>query len=158
MKRFFLFLFSLMHLLAWSQPYPFQDETLPRHERIMDLLGRLTLEEKSDLMQATSHGFLVWAFLSIFMATKHYTESSVLDVLRYSHRPLPSVLHGIPNLSTAWLQPSAMRPVDDGMSWNTGTYRKTSLAISSPFGVLLSIWRVIPVGGVRLKHTAKILT
>lgn len=56
MKRYLLFLFALMPIVAWAQPYPFQDEALPRHERIMDLLGRLTLEEKSDLMQATSHG------------------------------------------------------------------------------------------------------
>ena len=56
MRRFLLFLFSFMPFTVWAQPYPFQDETLPRRERVMDLLGRLTLEEKSDLMQATSHG------------------------------------------------------------------------------------------------------
>lgn len=56
MKRYLLFFFALMPIVAWAQPYPFQDEALSRHERVMDLLGRLTIEEKSDLMQATSHG------------------------------------------------------------------------------------------------------
>ncbi|MBQ8424159.1 MAG: glycoside hydrolase family 3 C-terminal domain-containing protein [Coprobacter sp.] len=39
-----------------AQNYPFQDESLSRHERVMDIINRLTIEEKSSLMQATSHG------------------------------------------------------------------------------------------------------
>ncbi len=59
MKKILVIILSsvcLHAMKAQHEVYPFQNENLSRHERIMDLLGRLTLEEKSDLMQATSHG------------------------------------------------------------------------------------------------------
>lgn len=37
-----------------AQTYPFRDETLPIESRVEDLLGRLTLDEKIDLLRATS--------------------------------------------------------------------------------------------------------
>ena len=47
---------ALAVALPAGAQHPYQDERLPQHERIMDLLSRLTLDEKSDLMQATSFG------------------------------------------------------------------------------------------------------
>ena len=37
-------------LLSFAQEYPFQDPSLPAHDRAVDLMNRLTLEEKSQLM------------------------------------------------------------------------------------------------------------
>lgn len=37
-------------------PVPYLDERLPTHERVMDLLSRLTVEEKISLLRATSPG------------------------------------------------------------------------------------------------------
>ena len=37
-------------LLSFAQEYPFQDPSQPAHDRAVDLMNRLTLEEKSQLM------------------------------------------------------------------------------------------------------------
>ena len=39
-----------------QEEMPFRDENLPAHERVMDLLSRLTIEEKISLLYATSQG------------------------------------------------------------------------------------------------------
>ena len=41
---------------AWAQNDPWRDENLPIETRVEDLLGRLTLDEKIDLLRATSPG------------------------------------------------------------------------------------------------------
>ena len=45
-----LTLFAALPLLTFAQEYPFQDPSLPAHDRAVDLMNRLTLEEKSQLM------------------------------------------------------------------------------------------------------------
>ncbi len=134
MRRFLLFLFSFMPFTVWAQPYPFQDETLPRRERVMDLLGRLTLEEKSDLMQATSHGI------------------PRLGIPKYFHGN--EALHGVvrPGRFTVFPQAIAL-----GATWNPDLVCRVATAISdeargrwnelgqgrlqnSPFSDLLTFW------------------
>lgn len=107
MRRFLLFLFSFMPFTVWAQPYPFQDETLPRRERVMDLLGRLTLEEKSDLMQATSHGI------------------PRLGIPKYFHGN--EALHGVvrPGRFTVFPQAIAL-----GATWNPDLVCRVATAIS----------------------------
>ena len=41
---------------AWAQNEPWRDESLSVETRVEDLLGRLTLDEKIDLLRATSPG------------------------------------------------------------------------------------------------------
>ncbi len=59
--KFICFLFVFFHLLlflpgkAWSQEL-FRNPDAPQHDRIMDLLSRLTVEEKISLLRATSPG------------------------------------------------------------------------------------------------------
>ena len=40
----------------YAQEYPFQDPSLPREERVEDLLSRLTVQEKIGLMMNGSKG------------------------------------------------------------------------------------------------------
>ena len=49
-KRAALSLLAALPLLSIAQEYPFQDPSLPAHDRAVDLMNRLTLEEKSQLM------------------------------------------------------------------------------------------------------------
>ena len=59
--KFICFLFVFFHLLlflpgkAWSQEL-FRNPDAPQHDRIMDLLSHLTVEEKISLLRATSPG------------------------------------------------------------------------------------------------------
>ena len=165
-----------MPIMALAQPYPFQDEALPRHERVMDLLGRLTLEEKSDLMQATSHGVPRLGIpkyfhgnealhgvvrpgrFTVFPQAIGLAASWDPDLSPSSPKPLPSVLHGIPNSSNVWQQPSAMRLVVDGTNWAKDACRTASSAIFSPSGAQRSTWRVTLDGGALPRPMARILT
>lgn len=52
----FLCIAAAFTLNAQSPEYPFRDSNLPKEQRIDDLLGRLTLEEKIAMMQNSSKG------------------------------------------------------------------------------------------------------
>ena len=61
MKRLYLFALAKLLLLtlsaeAWAQNEIWRDESLPVDTRVDDLLGRLTIDEKIDLLRATSPG------------------------------------------------------------------------------------------------------
>ena len=49
-KNVALSFLAAIPLLSFAQEYPFQDPSLPAHDRAVDLMNRLTLEEKSQLM------------------------------------------------------------------------------------------------------------
>ena len=49
-KRLALSFLATIPLLSFAQEYPFQDSSLPAYDRAVDLMNRLTLEEKSQLM------------------------------------------------------------------------------------------------------------
>ena len=85
----------------------YQDECLPQHERIMDLLSRLTLDEKSDLMQATSFGV------------------PRLGIAKYFHGN--EALHGVirPGRFTVFPQAIAL-----ASTWNPDLIERISTAIS----------------------------
>ncbi|MCQ2299447.1 MAG: glycoside hydrolase family 3 C-terminal domain-containing protein [Bacteroidales bacterium] len=50
MKRILFLLFAAIFSTSFAQNYPFQNTTLPINQRVEDLLGRLTLDEKLSLM------------------------------------------------------------------------------------------------------------
>lgn len=52
----------------------YKNENAPVHERVMDLISRLTVEEKISLLRATSPGIPVWVSISTIMAMKHCME------------------------------------------------------------------------------------
>ena len=55
MKRFLLFtIFMMASFLAYSQTYPYQDASLSPEDRARDLLGRLSTQQKIDLMNYES--------------------------------------------------------------------------------------------------------
>lgn len=49
-----LFVFSAGSLMAQTNPYPFRNPDLPLEQRVNDLISRLTLEEKAQLMKHTA--------------------------------------------------------------------------------------------------------
>lgn len=61
----------------------YKDEKAPMHERIMDLLSRLTVEEKSACCVQPLRVFLVWIFPNITTVTKRFTEWFVRDALLF---------------------------------------------------------------------------
>ncbi len=66
----------------------YKDEKAPMHERIMDLLSRLTVEEKISLLRATSPGI------------------SRLDIPKYYHGN--EALHGVVRPGTLYRFPQAI--------------------------------------------------
>ena len=61
----------------------YKDEKAPMHERIMDLLSRLTVEEKSACCVPPLREFPVWIFLSITTVTRRFTEWFDRDALPF---------------------------------------------------------------------------
>ena len=49
-----VFLALQVSLSVWAQDMPFRNESLPIEQRVDDLLGRMTVTEKIDLLRATS--------------------------------------------------------------------------------------------------------
>ena len=98
---------ALAVALPAGAQHPYQDECLPQHERIMDLLSRLTLDEKSDLMQATSFGV------------------PRLGIAKYFHGN--EALHGVirPGRFTVFPQAIAL-----ASTWNPDLIERISTAIS----------------------------
>lgn len=114
----------------------YKNEKAPIHERIMDLLSRLTVEEKISLLRATSPGI------------------SRLDIPKYYHGN--EALHGVvrpgrftvfpqaiglaatwnPVLQNKWLLLFLMRRVPVGMNWIKDVNKIVSSVIYSLSGLL----------------------
>ena len=59
MNRFYSVVLAFVAIVAisstsYAQRLPYQDESLSISQRVEDLLGRLTVDEKIDLLRATS--------------------------------------------------------------------------------------------------------
>lgn len=61
---------SLGGLTAQTYDYPFRNPDLPLDVRVQDIISRLTLEEKVQLMKHAPRLFPVWVFLLITGGTK----------------------------------------------------------------------------------------
>lgn len=99
MKRYKKILLTVLSVMSCSFIHAqelYKNENAPVHERVMDLISRLTVEEKISLLRATSPPvFPVWALINTIMGMKRYMELSVPDVLPYFHKPSDWQLPGI---------------------------------------------------------------
>ena len=102
----FLFLF-LVPLSIIKAQEPFRNPNVPQHERIMDLLSRLTVEEKISLLRASSPGI------------------PRLDIPKYYHGN--EALHGVvrPGRFTVFPQAIGMASM-----WNPELHYQIATAIS----------------------------
>ena len=112
-KIVFTGLFALIACAGVAQAQElYKDEKAPMHERIMDLLSRLTVEEKISLLRATSPGI------------------PRLDIPKYYHGN--EALHGVVrpgtrNCNCRWLRLFLMRHVPVGTNWIRDGNKKASL-------------------------------
>jgi len=86
---------------------PFRDENLPTHDRVMDLLSRLTVEEKISLLYATSPGI------------------PRLQIPKYYHGN--EALHGVVRPGRFTVVPQA---IGLASMWNPALHQKVATAIS----------------------------
>lgn len=93
--------------LANAQKLPYQDETLPIEKRVDDLLGRMTLDEKIDLMRATS------------------PANERLGIAKYYHGN--EALHGVVRPGNFTVFPQA---IGLAASWDPDLLYKVTTAIS----------------------------
>lgn len=113
MKNIFLTLSLAIGLLlpcnlyAQSQ-YPFQDTTLSTEERVNDLIGRMTLEEKIDLLAGYNDFYL------------HPCERLGIPAFKLADGPLGVASWGLFGRATAF--PSALSLA---ASWNKNLAEKT---------------------------------
>ena len=93
--------------LANAQKLPYQDETLPIEKRVDDLLGRMTVDEKIDLMRATS------------------PANERLGIAKYYHGN--EALHGVVRPGNFTVFPQA---IGLAASWDPDLLYKVTTAIS----------------------------
>lgn len=93
--------------LANAQKLPYQDETLPIDKRVDDLLGRMTVDEKIDLMRATS------------------PANERLGIAKYYHGN--EALHGVVRPGNFTVFPQA---IGLAASWDPDLLYKVTTAIS----------------------------
>ena len=93
--------------LANAQKLPYQDETLPIEKRVDDLLGRMTVDEKIDLMRATS------------------PANERLGIAKYYHGN--EALHGVVRPGSFTVFPQA---IGLAASWDPDLLYKVTTAIS----------------------------
>ncbi len=111
MKKIITSVICFLFLLIRSTPVqalePYQNESAPMHDRIMDLLSRMTVEEKISLLRATSPGI------------------PRLDINRYYHGN--EALHGVVRPGNFTVFPQAI-----GMAamWNPDLHYQIASAIS----------------------------
>lgn len=111
-KIVFTGLFALIACAGVAQAQElYKDEKAPMHERIMDLLSRLTVEEKSACCVQPLRVFLVWIFPNITTVTKRFTEWFVRDALPFSRRLSDWRQPGTRNCNCRWLRLFLMRHV-----------------------------------------------
>lgn len=68
-----LFFCNLIPLQAKDYDYPFQDPSLPVEERVEDLISRLTLSEKVQMMKHQSPAVERLGYLPTIGGTRHCT-------------------------------------------------------------------------------------
>ena len=106
----------------------YKDGTAPVHDRVMDLLSRLTVEEKIRLLRATSPGIPRLGIPKYYHGNEACTGLYVRDASPCFRRPSDWLLHGIHGCSCKWQRLYRMRPARAGTSWNRGATRNTSSA------------------------------
>lgn len=109
-KKLLLFVLVLGVVLTSVQAQeemPFRNENLPTHERVMDLLSRLTIEEKISLLYATSPGI------------------PRLQIPKYYHGN--EALHGVVRPGRFTVFPQA---IGLASMWNPELHQKVATAIS----------------------------
>ncbi len=94
-------------MVAYGQKLPYQDETLPIPQRVEDLLGRMTVDEKIDLMRATS------------------PANERLGIAKYYHGN--EALHGVVRPGNFTVFPQA---IGLAASWDPDLLYKVTTAIS----------------------------
>jgi len=126
-----MFLLSVNPLISWSQQL-FRDENAPQHERIMDLMNQLTVEEKISLLIASSPGI------------------PRLNIDKYYHGN--EALHGIvrPGKFTVFPQAIALASM-----WNPELHYKIATAISDE---ARARWNELDWGKKQTLHFNDLLT
>ncbi len=117
---------------ALAQKLPYQDENLPIEERVADLLGRMTIDEKIDLMRSTS------------------PANPRLGIDKYYHGN--EALHGVvrPGRFTVFPQAIAL-----ASSWDPDLMLKVSTAISDE---ARARWNQLDQGRLQTQLYSDVLT
>lgn len=107
----------------------YKNENAPVHERVADLLSRLTVEEKISLLRATSPG------IPRLGIDKYYHGNEALHgvvrpgALPFFRKLLDWRRLGIRCCSKKWLLSFLMKRVPVGMNWIREEIRKSNLAM-----------------------------
>lgn len=107
----------------------YKNENAPVHERVADLLSRLTVEEKISLLRATSPGIPRLGIDNIIMEMRRSMELSVRGALPFFRKLLDWRRLGIRCCSKKWLLSFLMKRVPVGMNWIREEIRKSNLAM-----------------------------
>ena len=121
MKKLILLLIFMQLGAAVSKAQDlYKNMNAPIHERVQDLLSKLTIEEKVSLLRATSPG------IERMGIDKYYMGNEARENLQFSRRQSDWLVCGIPNYIISLPASFRTKPVPAGMNWNGERNKKTS--------------------------------
>src|SRR3954468_20425174 len=121
LKRNVLMMPALFATVLCAQQPPYLDPSQPLDRRVDDLLGRLTIQEKTSLMGTTAP-----AIERLKIPRMNGWNQS---------------LHGI-----VWTKPTTMFPVNISMAatWNPALIQRVASAIADEGRAIYNLWQTVP--------------